>query len=102
MSVNHVLDVTSNVCVDVTYAVYVIQADTRFVWNGHLLRELSQQPELSHYCIPIMLGCILTPENVNMFLTFVLSDCLNMPAVRIPKTSFNMAQMCPSQSYKLK
>lgn len=39
--------------------VYFLQADQRFVWNGHVLRELAQQPELSQYCLPVVLGCIL-------------------------------------------
>jgi len=34
------------------------RADQRFVWNGFILRELSQQSELSRFCIPIMLGFI--------------------------------------------
>ncbi|KAL8575893.1 hypothetical protein ACOMHN_027291 [Nucella lapillus] len=34
------------------------RADQRFVWNGNVLRELTQQPELSRYCLPIVLGFI--------------------------------------------
>uniref|UniRef100_A0A0B7AAQ3 Phosphatidylinositol-3-phosphatase SAC1 n=1 Tax=Arion vulgaris TaxID=1028688 RepID=A0A0B7AAQ3_9EUPU len=34
------------------------RADQRFVWNSHVLRELSQQPELAKFCLPIMLGFI--------------------------------------------
>uniref|UniRef100_T1J2C7 Phosphatidylinositol-3-phosphatase SAC1 n=1 Tax=Strigamia maritima TaxID=126957 RepID=T1J2C7_STRMM len=34
------------------------RADQRFVWNGHLLREWAQQPELSQFCLPIVLGYI--------------------------------------------
>ncbi|PVD21279.1 hypothetical protein C0Q70_19450 [Pomacea canaliculata] len=34
------------------------RADQRFVWNGHVLRELTQQPELSRYCLPVILGFI--------------------------------------------
>ena len=37
-----------------------LQADMRFVWNGHLLRELVQQQELNRFCIPILHGCILS------------------------------------------
>ena len=40
--------------------VLCFQADQRFVWNGHLLRELTQQPELGKYCLPMILGCILS------------------------------------------
>ncbi|XP_052818647.1 phosphatidylinositol-3-phosphatase SAC1-like [Mya arenaria] len=32
------------------------RADQRFMWNGHVLRELSQQPELARYCLPVMHG----------------------------------------------
>lgn len=32
------------------------RADQRFVWNGHMLRELAQQPELSCYCLPVIHG----------------------------------------------
>ncbi|KAK6178001.1 hypothetical protein SNE40_012847 [Patella caerulea] len=34
------------------------RADQRFVWNGHILRELAQQPELSRYCLPVLHGFI--------------------------------------------
>ena len=47
------------------------QADARFVWNAHLIRELTQQPELSRYCLPLMLGCIL----------FLQRSCLTRVAV---------------------
>jgi len=32
------------------------RADQRFVWNSHVLRELSQQPDLAKFCMPLMLG----------------------------------------------
>ncbi|KAH0627251.1 hypothetical protein JD844_002759 [Phrynosoma platyrhinos] len=35
-----------------------IQADPRFVWNGHLLREFAAQPEIHRFAIPVMHGCI--------------------------------------------
>ena len=35
------------------------RADLRFVWNGHLLREFSLQPELHKFCLPLLHGCIL-------------------------------------------
>ncbi|CAL1547866.1 unnamed protein product [Lymnaea stagnalis] len=42
------------------------RADQRFVWNTHVLRELSQQPELSKFCIPMVLGYVtVTPTVVN-------------------------------------
>ncbi|XP_067650738.1 phosphatidylinositol-3-phosphatase SAC1-like [Haliotis asinina] len=34
------------------------RADQRFVWNGHILRELAQQPELGQYCLPMVHGFI--------------------------------------------
>ncbi|XP_067006317.1 phosphatidylinositol-3-phosphatase SAC1-B [Anabrus simplex] len=34
------------------------RADPRFVWNAHLLRELSNQPELHRFCLPILHGFI--------------------------------------------
>jgi len=36
----------------------MLQADSRFMWNGFVLRELVQQAELSRFCLPIMHGCI--------------------------------------------
>ncbi|XP_075442402.1 phosphatidylinositol-3-phosphatase SAC1 isoform X3 [Ascaphus truei] len=35
-----------------------IQADQRFVWNGHLLREFSAQPEIQKFAIPVVHGFI--------------------------------------------
>lgn len=34
------------------------RADPRFVWNSHVLRELTQQPELAKFCLPLVLGFI--------------------------------------------
>ena len=34
------------------------RADPRFVWNQHLLRDLSVQPEMSAFCLPIMHGFV--------------------------------------------
>ncbi|KAI8746472.1 phosphatidylinositide phosphatase SAC1, partial [Biomphalaria glabrata] len=33
-------------------------ADQRFIWNSHALTELSQQPELSRFCLPMILGYV--------------------------------------------
>lgn len=38
------------------------RADARFVWNGFVLRDLSQQSELSRFCIPVMLGFVLVNQ----------------------------------------
>ncbi|XP_074696618.1 phosphatidylinositol-3-phosphatase SAC1 isoform X2 [Strix aluco] len=35
-----------------------IQADPRFVWNGHLLREFAAQPEIHRFATPVMHGFI--------------------------------------------
>ncbi|KAL7976805.1 hypothetical protein Chor_008754 [Crotalus horridus] len=35
------------------------RADQRFVWNGHLLRELAAQPELHRFAVPVMHGFII-------------------------------------------
>ncbi|XP_038068344.1 phosphatidylinositol-3-phosphatase SAC1-like [Patiria miniata] len=34
------------------------RADQRFVWNGHLLRELASQPELGRFILPVMCGFV--------------------------------------------
>ncbi|KAK3855727.1 hypothetical protein Pcinc_037892 [Petrolisthes cinctipes] len=34
------------------------RADVRFVWNQHLLRDLSVQPEMSAFCLPLVHGFI--------------------------------------------
>ncbi|XP_077125538.1 phosphatidylinositol-3-phosphatase SAC1 isoform X5 [Ranitomeya variabilis] len=34
------------------------QADQRFVWNGHLLREFSAQPEIHKFAVPVIHGFI--------------------------------------------
>ncbi|XP_004640730.1 phosphatidylinositide phosphatase SAC1 isoform X1 [Octodon degus] len=34
------------------------RADQRFVWNGHLLRELSAQPEVHRFALPVLHGFI--------------------------------------------
>ncbi|XP_013926529.1 PREDICTED: phosphatidylinositide phosphatase SAC1 [Thamnophis sirtalis] len=35
------------------------RADPRFVWNGHLLRELAAQPELHRFAVPVMHGFVI-------------------------------------------
>jgi hypothetical protein len=35
------------------------RADQRFIWNKHLLQDFISQPELTHFALPIMHGCIL-------------------------------------------
>ncbi|XP_041376038.1 phosphatidylinositol-3-phosphatase SAC1-like [Gigantopelta aegis] len=55
---SHTLQRLSNTSPDFQSLALHERADQRFVWNGHILRELAQQPELGKYCLPIILGCI--------------------------------------------
>ncbi|XP_052060415.1 phosphatidylinositol-3-phosphatase SAC1-like isoform X2 [Mytilus californianus] len=42
------------------------RADSRFTWNGHILKELTQQPELHRFCLPVLHGFIcITPSLIN-------------------------------------
>lgn len=34
------------------------RADQRYVWNGHMLREFTAQPELGKFILPVMVGFI--------------------------------------------
>ncbi|XP_071503651.1 phosphatidylinositol-3-phosphatase SAC1-like [Diadema antillarum] len=34
------------------------RADQRYVWNGHMLRELIAQPELAKFILPVMVGFV--------------------------------------------
>ncbi|XP_064611136.1 phosphatidylinositol-3-phosphatase SAC1-like [Liolophura sinensis] len=36
----------------------------RFVWNGHVLRELAQQSELARYCLPVIMGFVHIHTNM--------------------------------------
>ncbi|XP_060553328.1 phosphatidylinositol-3-phosphatase SAC1-A-like isoform X2 [Ruditapes philippinarum] len=54
--ITHTLQRLHNTSPDfVTIALHE-RADQRFVWNSHVLRELSQQADLGRYCIPVMHG----------------------------------------------
>ncbi|XP_063308087.1 phosphatidylinositol-3-phosphatase SAC1 isoform X2 [Pelobates fuscus] len=50
------------------------RADQRFVWNGHLLREFSAQPEIQKFAIPVIHGfiaihsCSINGKNFDWFL----------------------------------
>ncbi|KAG8139351.1 putative Phosphatidylinositide phosphatase SAC1-like protein [Naja naja] len=41
------------------------RADPRFVWNGHLLRELAAQPELHRFAVPVMHVIIMHTSSIN-------------------------------------
>lgn len=48
------------------------RADSRFVWNGHLLKTF-QKPELRRYCLPLVMGCkfdLCTSPSGNFFIFF--------------------------------
>ncbi|ESO96884.1 hypothetical protein LOTGIDRAFT_187933 [Lottia gigantea] len=53
----------ANTSTDFTSMGLLERADQRFVWNGHVLREFSQQPELSKYSLPILHGFICIQSN---------------------------------------
>ncbi|XP_053401252.1 phosphatidylinositol-3-phosphatase SAC1-like [Mercenaria mercenaria] len=40
------------------------RADQRFLWNNHVLRELSQQADLGRYCLPVMHGFMSISSSV--------------------------------------
>ncbi|KAK2166809.1 hypothetical protein LSH36_35g08022 [Paralvinella palmiformis] len=56
--ITHTMQRLDNTSPDFIHMPYHDRADVRFVWNNHLLRELSQQSELCHFCLPIMHGFI--------------------------------------------
>eukprot|EP00794_Sanderia_malayensis_P018849 gene18849-20747_t len=53
----HTLQRLHNSTNDFTNVPLFERADSRFVWNHHILRLLSVQPELSKFVLPIMQGC---------------------------------------------
>ncbi|XP_014783783.1 phosphatidylinositol-3-phosphatase SAC1 [Octopus bimaculoides] len=34
------------------------RGDPQFIWNGHITRELAQQPELGKFCLPVVHGFV--------------------------------------------
>ncbi|KAH9509478.1 Phosphatidylinositide phosphatase SAC1 [Bulinus truncatus] len=63
---SHTLQRLYNTSPDFTSLAFHERADQRFVWNSHALRELSQQPELSKFCLPMILGYVsINPTVVN-------------------------------------
>ncbi|XP_037592702.1 phosphatidylinositol-3-phosphatase SAC1 [Cebus imitator] len=58
----HTLQRLSNTSPEFQEMSLLERADQRFVWNGHLLRELSAQPEVHRFALPVLHGCILIDE----------------------------------------
>lgn len=54
----HTLQRLSNTSPEFQEMSLLERADQRFVWNGHLLRELSAQPEVHRFAIPVLHGFI--------------------------------------------
>ncbi|XP_069676100.1 phosphatidylinositol-3-phosphatase SAC1 [Periplaneta americana] len=56
--ITHTLQRLHNTSPEFLQMPYHERADLRFVWNGHLLRELANQPELCRFCLPLLHGFI--------------------------------------------
>ena len=57
------------------------RADSRFVWNGNLLKPF-QKPELRRYCLPLLMGCKSRTHQVVVFsLISSLFSHLHQPSV---------------------
>uniref|UniRef100_A0A6I8QAI2 Phosphatidylinositol-3-phosphatase SAC1 n=1 Tax=Xenopus tropicalis TaxID=8364 RepID=A0A6I8QAI2_XENTR len=54
----HTLQRLSNTSPEFQEMSLLERADQRFVWNGHLLREFSAQPEIQKFAIPVVHGFI--------------------------------------------
>ncbi|KAM9307464.1 phosphatidylinositol-3-phosphatase SAC1 [Gastrophryne carolinensis] len=54
----HTLQRLSNTSPEFQEMSLLERADQRFVWNGHLLREFSAQPEIQKFAIPVIHGFI--------------------------------------------
>ncbi|XP_076112704.1 phosphatidylinositol-3-phosphatase SAC1-like [Mytilus galloprovincialis] len=62
----HSLQRLSNTSIDFLSMPLHERADSRFTWNGHILKELTQQPELHRFCLPVLHGFIcITPSLIN-------------------------------------
>jgi len=56
--ITHTMQRLHNITPEFLQMPYHERADPRFVWNGHLLRELANQPELCRFCLPLLHGFI--------------------------------------------
>nr|DBA24735.1 TPA: hypothetical protein GDO54_012354 [Pyxicephalus adspersus] len=54
----HTLQRLSNTSPEFQEMSLLERADQRFVWNGHLLREFSAQPEIQKFAVPVIHGFI--------------------------------------------
>ncbi|XP_005006895.1 phosphatidylinositol-3-phosphatase SAC1 [Cavia porcellus] len=54
----HTLQRLSNTSPEFQEMSLLERADQRFVWNGHLMRELSAQPEVHRFALPVLHGFI--------------------------------------------
>uniref|UniRef100_A0AAQ4S9A1 SAC domain-containing protein n=1 Tax=Gasterosteus aculeatus aculeatus TaxID=481459 RepID=A0AAQ4S9A1_GASAC len=62
----HTLQRLANTSPDFHEMSLLERADQRFVWNGNLLRELSAQPELHRFALPVVHGFIvMKPCRIN-------------------------------------
>ncbi|XP_056376206.1 phosphatidylinositol-3-phosphatase SAC1 isoform X2 [Hyla sarda] len=55
----HTLQRLSNTSPEFQEMSLLERADQRFVWNGHLLREFSAQPEIHKFAVPVIHGFII-------------------------------------------
>nr|KAI8763601.1 phosphatidylinositide phosphatase SAC1-like; partial [Biomphalaria glabrata] len=55
---SHTVQRLYNTSPEFTSLGFLERADQRFIWNSHALTELSQQPELSRFCLPMILGYV--------------------------------------------
>ncbi|KAK0047895.1 phosphatidylinositide phosphatase SAC1 [Biomphalaria pfeifferi] len=63
---SHTVQRLYNTSPEFTSLGFLERADQRFIWNSHALTELSQQPELSRFCLPMILGYVsFNSINVN-------------------------------------
>lgn len=46
------------------------RADSRFVWNGYLLKHFKKA---EHYCLPLILGCMLFISNLKFVSVFIVT-----------------------------
>ncbi|XP_013388681.1 phosphatidylinositide phosphatase SAC1 [Lingula anatina] len=67
---SHSLQRLSNTSPDFKQLALHERADQRFIWNHHVLRELTQQPELSKYCLPVMHGFVFIKSAIVKGKTF--------------------------------
>uniref|UniRef100_A0A2K5QG92 Phosphatidylinositol-3-phosphatase SAC1 n=1 Tax=Cebus imitator TaxID=2715852 RepID=A0A2K5QG92_CEBIM len=75
----HTLQRLSNTSPEFQEMSLLERADQRFVWNGHLLRELSAQPEVHRFALPVLHGF-----SRSRYLNFIRSKASFVQARSIP------------------